>query len=66
MYAQRTVHFDLRIATRSKSTLHSVERKNRIRKAIGLQYVSMHLPVTRTFSSLSTSHIDRDLAACPT
>src|SRR5580704_15312034 len=41
-----------------------VRGKNRLRKAGRFQYAFVHLPITRTVSGLSTSHIDRDLTTC--
>jgi hypothetical protein len=66
MNAESAVHFDLRLAALSNSTLHTVWRKNGVRVARGFQNVLVHLAVTRTVSRLSTSHIDRDLTACLT
>src|ERR1700730_7870838 len=64
MQAQSAVDFQLRIAFHGQSTQQVVRGKNRVRKAVGLQYAFVHLPVTRTVSSFARFYIDRDLTAC--
>src|ERR1700733_6194256 len=57
------MHFDLRFAARSDSPLDAVRSEGCLRKAIRLQNIFMHLPITLAISGLSAAHIDRHLTA---
>jgi len=61
--AQQTTEFDFRSTVRSNSALYLSKGKDRIRKTVRLQNRFVHLPVTSGISSLSASHVDRNLTA---